>query len=365
MPIYFWKTYEKYGCFSQWYRSDFTVENNTFNCCEQYMMYQKALLFNDYKTAQLILKEKIPKKQKNLGRRVKNFDEKVWNKYRSMIVLNANMFKFSSNNELKKILLSTKNEKIFEASPFDPIWGIGISKEDAESGIPYKGDNLLGKCLENVRHSLQADIDYFDCATQKQIIDNPSLQLIVLTGLPGSGKSTLATQFRKLGYHIINQDTIGSRKKCREMFTDLMKKGMKCVVDRCNHTISQRQSWINLMKKHTIVKNPLSFILHLNVKQDVCKHRVSKRQNHPTLPSDIDFNNIIEKFAYEFQQPSGKECSLLLLIDNNDDVDLEYVAYNIHLFGIRGRIYWEDIMHVSLPNDMDVFSKDVAKRLIL
>ena len=53
MPIYFWKTYEKYGCFSQWYRSDFTVENNTFNCCEQYMMYQKALLFNDNRTAQL------------------------------------------------------------------------------------------------------------------------------------------------------------------------------------------------------------------------------------------------------------------------------------------------------------------------
>ena len=365
MPIYFWKTYEKYGCFSQWYRSNFTVENNTFNCCEQYMMYQKALLFNDNRTAQLILEEKNPKIQKSLGRRVKNFDEKVWNKHRSMIVLNANMFKFSSNNKLKEILLSTKNEEIFEASPFDPIWGIGISKEDAECGIPYKGENLLGKCFENVRHSLQADIDYFDCVTQKQIIETPSLELIVLTGLPGSGKSTLATQFHKLGYHIINQDTIGSRKKCREMFIDLMKKGMKCVVDRCNHTISQRQSWINLMKKHTIVKNPLSFILHLNVKQDVCKHRVSKRQNHPTLPSDIDFNNIIEKFAYEFQQPSGKECSLLLLIDNKDDVDLEYVAYNIHLFGIRGRIYWEDIMHVSLPNDMDVFSKDVAKRLIL
>jgi hypothetical protein len=153
-------------------------------------MYQKALLFNDNRTAQLILEEKSPKKQKSLGRRVKNFDEKVWNKYRSMIVLNANMYKFSSDNKLKEILLSTKNEEIFEASPFDPIWGIGISKEDAESGIPHKGENLLGKCLENVRHSLYID---FDCAKQKKIIENPSLQLIVLSGLPGSGKSTLAT----------------------------------------------------------------------------------------------------------------------------------------------------------------------------
>ena len=144
-----------------------------------------------------------------------------------------------------------------------------------------------------------------------------------------------------------------------------MKKGMKCVVDRCNHTISQRQSWIKLMKKHTIVKNALSLILHLNVKQDVCKHRVSKRQNHPTLPAHIDSNFIIEKFAFEFEKPSRKESSLLIHIDNNDDVDLEYAAFNIHFFGIRERIYWGDMMNLSLRNDMDVFSKDVAKRLVL
>jgi len=337
MPIYFWKPYEKYGCFSQWYRSDFTVENNTFNCCEQYMMYQKALLFNDYRTAQLILKEKLPKKQKNLGRRVKNFDEKVWNKCKGKIVFKANIYKFCSNMKLKAILLTTKNEEICEASPFDSIWGIGISQKDAESGIPYKGENLLGKCLENLRRNLQADIDYLDCATQKKVIENPSLQLLVLCGLPGSGKSTLVTQFRKLGYHIISQDTIGSRKKCEEIFINLMKKGKKCVVDRCNHTINQRQIWINLMKKHTIVKNPLSLILHLNVKQDVCKHRVSKRQNHPTLPCDINSNNIIEKFACEFEKPSHKEWiknnSLFICIDNNVELDLEDVAFRIHFWG--------------------------------
>ena len=54
------------------------------------------------------------------------------------------------------------------------------------------------------------------------------------------------------------------------------------------------------MKKHTIVKNASLLILHLNVKLDVCKHRVSKRQNHPTLPGDSKSNNIIEKFTGHF-----------------------------------------------------------------
>ena len=38
---------------SQWYESPFTIEGITYRCAEQYMMAQKALLFNDHETCSL------------------------------------------------------------------------------------------------------------------------------------------------------------------------------------------------------------------------------------------------------------------------------------------------------------------------
>ena len=38
---------EENGYLSNWYLSDFTINNIKFTSMEQYMMYSKALLFND------------------------------------------------------------------------------------------------------------------------------------------------------------------------------------------------------------------------------------------------------------------------------------------------------------------------------
>src|SRR5205085_552457 len=50
----------------------------TYNTSEQRFMHRKALFFNDAATAQKIMAEKSPTKQKRLGRQVKNFDETKW-----------------------------------------------------------------------------------------------------------------------------------------------------------------------------------------------------------------------------------------------------------------------------------------------
>ena len=39
---FFWKNHSP---FSQWHKSNFTIDDMTFNCAEQYMMYQKAGLW--------------------------------------------------------------------------------------------------------------------------------------------------------------------------------------------------------------------------------------------------------------------------------------------------------------------------------
>lgn len=150
--IYFWKTSDRYGTFSQWYKSDFTdIDGIKYNCAEQFMMYQKAILFGDNDVATEILNESNPKNIKALGRKIKNFNQQEWNKNKFEIVIAGNFYKFTQNNILRDILLNTKDEIIAEASPLDKIWGIGIDEKAAESGAGWKGENLLGKALMVVR----------------------------------------------------------------------------------------------------------------------------------------------------------------------------------------------------------------------
>jgi len=128
-----------------------------FNCCEQWMMACKAILFDDVDTFKLIMDEKSPSKQKNLGRVVSNYDQEVWEIYKYSIVLRGNEHKFEQNPELKEFLMSFNYFTIFaEAAPWDKVWGIGLGPEDPKSLDinTWQGENLLGKVLMDVRRSI-------------------------------------------------------------------------------------------------------------------------------------------------------------------------------------------------------------------
>lgn len=144
---FFW-----YGPFSQWYLSPMVVDGIPYNCCEQYMMASKAILFNDLDTCQQIMDAEEPRIQKKLGRQVNNFDVKIWNSVAKEIVKKGNLAKFSQNTELKKLLLNTEGTLV-EASPYDKIWGIGLGENDPKSlnRTTWEGTNWLGEILTEVR----------------------------------------------------------------------------------------------------------------------------------------------------------------------------------------------------------------------
>ncbi len=132
-----------------------------FNCAEQFMMYHKAIAMKDNETASKILQEKQPQAQKALGREVKNYNEEVWNRQRLNVVYLGNYYKYTQNEELLKILLSTKNTLLVEASPFDKIWGIGLDSYDARLVSPdmWPGKNYLGKVLTLLREDLLNNVN--------------------------------------------------------------------------------------------------------------------------------------------------------------------------------------------------------------
>lgn len=145
------------ACFSQWYPINFSENGVEYNCAEQYMMAQKAILFDDKKTLAEIMKATDPGQIKKLGRLVKNFDAKVWDENCRRIVEQGNYLKFTQNKELKEFLLSTDNKILVEASPYDDIWGIKMKQDDPDAKNPYKwkGTNYLGFALTNVREKIK------------------------------------------------------------------------------------------------------------------------------------------------------------------------------------------------------------------
>ena len=158
--IFFWKPNANVideSCLGQWQPSPFSVDGDKYSCAEQYMMAEKARLFEDEEVREEIMNTSDPKMMKALGRKVRNFDPQVWDKAKYSIVLNGNYYKFTQNKEMMDFLLSTGDKILVEASPVDAIWGIGFGKENekAKNVAMWRGQNLLGFALMEVRDEIR------------------------------------------------------------------------------------------------------------------------------------------------------------------------------------------------------------------
>lgn len=148
---------EENGYLSNWYLSNFKVNKIEYSSMEQYMMYQKAICFKDYKIAEDILKTDDVAEIKALGRKVSNYDDHMWNGVRQIIIYEGLLEKFLQNEELKKEILSTKDAILAECAVKDTIWGIGLSMKDENrfDKSKWRGTNLLGYALMLVRTKIE------------------------------------------------------------------------------------------------------------------------------------------------------------------------------------------------------------------
>lgn len=122
-----------------------------FPTSEHVFMYIKAKTFNDNEIAEKIKSTPDPKTAKKLGRKVRGFNEEVWEKHRVNAMKTAVQLKFNASPEFRNELLKEKyrNKTFVEASPYDCIWGIGMSMEDpnVNNEHEWRGLNLLGNIL--------------------------------------------------------------------------------------------------------------------------------------------------------------------------------------------------------------------------
>ncbi len=144
------------SCFSQWWQSSFFVNGIEYKTAEHWMMAKKAELF-DKAIVPEILSTQNPIAVKKLGRKIQNYSDEIWMEKRYQIVKEGNIYKFSQNPKLIEFLLKTENKIIVEASPVDPIWGIGLAADRPEAKDPKKwmSLNLLGFALMEVRDEIE------------------------------------------------------------------------------------------------------------------------------------------------------------------------------------------------------------------
>lgn len=159
--IPFWRAKNKWGEFSNWYihpRAFDEYQNGRiyFICVEQEMMYRKAETFQDLDVMEKIEHTFDPRKLKELGRQVKNYNDDIWNRIRYAVVFQACLKKFSFFEDLGDLLISTGDSILVEASPYDATWGIGMGTDTPGWDDQTRwGKNLLGKVLMDVRTVLK------------------------------------------------------------------------------------------------------------------------------------------------------------------------------------------------------------------
>ena len=131
-------------------------------------------------------------------------------------------------------------------------------------------------------------------------------QIIMLFGPPASGKSMLAGELEKLGYHIINQDSLKTKAKCLKKMKDLLDLNIesKIVLDNTNGKISYRKSFTDILNskklKYCLVNLDMSkeqcfFLDNYRAKlekkkrlADVAIHSYFKYREIPTLEEGFD-----------------------------------------------------------------------------
>eukprot|EP00948_MAST-09A_sp_MAST-9A-sp1_P002451 g2451.t1 len=193
-PLFYWgdedvnSNFEPVACYlSNWSTTPDTgfigCNGLKFENSEQFMMFSKAMLFNDtYYAGAVLFEGKDPARAQALGRLVRGFDNQKWQKYARRLVAQGQYFKFSQNDKLRDLLLASGNRPLYEAAPTDKIWGIGLDREEAEKHIEhwrktrhlqsapgttnsgnsapeFPGLNWCGHCLMAVRRRLRRQLE--------------------------------------------------------------------------------------------------------------------------------------------------------------------------------------------------------------
>jgi hypothetical protein len=139
---------------SNHFKCNYVVKGTNYNCLEQYMMTQKAIMANDSDARERIMNSDDPVEMMKIAGNMTTLDVAQWETRCFDLMRPAAYAKFSQNISLKAKLLASGTKVLAEAS-LDPMWAIGIKLDDPDLGTKtWKGENRLGDLLMQTRTEL-------------------------------------------------------------------------------------------------------------------------------------------------------------------------------------------------------------------
>jgi N-glycosidase YbiA len=145
-PIYFYSRTDAFHEFSNFAPFGFVEDGVYWRTVEHYFQAQKFPGAENAVYREKIRTAKSPKEAKAMGQIRSVAIRPDWEEVKEDIMMEALRKKFAAA-ELRKLLLSTGDRPLVEASPFDHYWGCGRSG---------KGRNRLGVLLMQTRDELKA-----------------------------------------------------------------------------------------------------------------------------------------------------------------------------------------------------------------
>lgn len=146
MVIEFYKVNGEYGCFSNFSKHEFELEDKCWKTSEHYFQAKKFVGTEHEEEVRLA---NTPMEAAKLGRDRNRPLRRDWEEVKDDIMKKAVLAKFTAHKDIKEILIATGDAEIIETTSDDYYWGCGTKRN---------GKNMLGKILMEVRMILKSSL---------------------------------------------------------------------------------------------------------------------------------------------------------------------------------------------------------------
>ena len=145
----------EFSPFSNFHKSPFIWKEHSFHCAEQFIQYQKAMMADDTRAAEDILRCDTALEAKRLGYRINDFNMQKWSTEGYDICHEGIKSKFVQNPLLIQMLKATGHKLIVEAST-DKLWGTGIGLRDNQVLNPnhWHSTGWMSSILMDIRDNI-------------------------------------------------------------------------------------------------------------------------------------------------------------------------------------------------------------------
>jgi ribA/ribD-fused uncharacterized protein len=145
--------------FSLGYPIQILVNEKSFESALQFLVYAKAEEFRDRDAMKTALETNDPEQLLMIDSKIKFFEMMVWKYEIGFLVRDILKEKYTQHEELSEALRSTTGTTLVYADEEDLFWGTGIpiNAEENHSRKSWRGKNLLGELLTQLRIEMFED----------------------------------------------------------------------------------------------------------------------------------------------------------------------------------------------------------------